>query len=351
MNIIGNIENIFKKIPLPYPMISMIFTGIICLIFIFFSIKVEQFSLNLINQLKLSALSFLIGFQLAGIQYSLNYIKKTLIQLKYISKDELTINDLGVNLEKRIRNSNYFYIVAGLMIGPFIIIDLAVSQQKLFYYDERTVWSFFLDIFNHLTGYLLIFLLAIILWIILNIALTISEVGRNLYKQHIKIDIFNVDKICELIRLRNLVLNVLIFYFICITLAIISYISLDRSFRYESFFLLVLLLIGVSFFFIGLGIIRKIIRSRIEKDLIKINEEYQRQHQRFMDIISKKNSEEKDEMLNSVASLLEVLYAERELILKLRNNVKRYDLITIAKFVGSFIPPLIAFSAEIIQLQ
>jgi len=56
-------------------------------------------------------------------------------------------------------------------------------------------------------------------------------------------------------------------------------------------------------------------------------------------------------MLNSVASLLEVLYAERELILKLRNNVKRYDLITIAKFVGSFIPPLIAFSVEIIQLQ
>ena len=71
------IEKLFKKIPLPYPIVSIIAGGIACLIYMFFTTKVVFFAWEKYHILAIAILSFLIAFQLVVIQYILNNMKKT----------------------------------------------------------------------------------------------------------------------------------------------------------------------------------------------------------------------------------------------------------------------------------
>ncbi len=97
----------------------------------------------------------------------------------------------------------------------------------------------------------------------------------------------------------------------------------------------------------GLRTIRKLLRDRIEEEINKINERYQREHQKLMDIVSEGNYEDKLEELNWVKSTMEILYIERERMLQLYDNSTGYDLKTIAQFIVSIIPPLLAFLEQL----
>jgi hypothetical protein len=149
----------------------------------------------------------------------------------------------------------------------------------------------------------------------------INKIGKDPYRRTIKIDILCVDKIGGLKPLRDLILKTDSFYFVCITLAIIFYVSPFSILSYESYFLILLLIVGVGFFIIGIRTIRKVLKGRIEEEINKINERYQRHHQRLMD---------RD-------------LEERERTLLLYHNARGYDSITIIEFVCAVILPLVAF--------
>jgi hypothetical protein len=339
------VERIFKKIPVPYPIVSMITAGIIFLIFVFFSTKVRYFNLEFFHLLAVSTLSILIPYQLAGIQYLLNNIKRIFNDLKLHPKSKISIDDAYVNFKHRFTNSNWYYVIVASVIVPFTMTELIRILQggRIFYFVEPTVWSFLLDIYNYATGYFMLFLLAIILWIILNIVWVLNEIGSDSYRYLIKINIFSIDKIGGLSPLRNFILKTTIYYIICVTLAIIYYINPFSNFSYESFFLIILLLVSIIFFLIGLGTIRKLFRDRIDDEVNKINERYLKQHQRLMDIISKGNYKDRGEELNWVKTTIEALRTEREQILLLYTSSRGYDFMTVVKFVSSSIFPVVAY--------
>jgi len=339
------IEKLFKKISVPYPIVSIIAGSVTYLIYLFFSTKVVFLPWEKFHNLEVAALSILIAFQLAGIQYILNYMKETFRELKLYPKIGVSSDDLFVKLKHRFSSSYWYYLLVAAVIVPFIIIEVLdiLGGGVTFYIVEPTVWSFLLDIYNNVIGYLMLFLLAIILWIIFNIAWMINEIGNDPYRGLIKIDILSVDQIGGLKPLRNLILKTLTFYFVCITLAIMSYISPFNILSYESYFLIILLIVGVGFFIMGVGTIRKLLKGRIEDEINKINERYQRHHQRLMDIDLEGNYKDIGEELNLVSTILETLYNERERILQFYRNAIGFDLITIIKFVSSFILPLVTF--------
>lgn len=339
------IERLFKKIAVPYPIVSLIAGGIIFSIYRLFSTKVSFFPWEKFHILEVAALSILIALQLAGIQYILNDMKKTFRELKLYPEIGVSFDDLYVKLKHRFSSSYWYYLLVAAVIVPFIIIKMLdiLGGGVTFYIVEPTVWSFLLDIYNNVIGYLMLFLLAIILWIIFNIAWIFNEMDNDPYKHLIKIDIFSADGIGGLKQLRNFILKILTFYFVCITLAIISYISPFSILSYESFFLIILLLVGVGFFIMGLGTIRKLLKGRIEDEINKINKIYERYYQRFMDIVSEGNYKDKEEELNLVPTIIENLHIERERILKFYGNARGYDRITIIEFVISFIIPLVTF--------
>lgn len=341
------IEKIFEKIHVHYAIVSMITAGIIYLIYILFSKKVVFFPLEFFHHMEISVLSFLIAFQLAGIQY-------LLIEMKEIFDDLIKSADFNRKLKQRFYNSRLYYVTISSVIFPFVLIDIIdILQGDLvtFYNVEPTAWSFLLDIFNYSTSLLMILLLATILWIIIYISWALNEIGNDPNQDLIKFDIFSIDRIGGLKPFRNLILNTLVVYFVSITLAIIAYISPFSIFTYESFFLTTLLLVGIGFFFIGIGTIRKISRGRIEDKIKIINEKYEIEDQKLMDFISEGNSKEKLDELTLLSSTLDTLYANRDRILQIHGNAKGYDIITIVKFISSFILPLMAYLQKIFHFS
>ena len=339
------IERLFKKIPVPYPIVSLIVGGMVFSIYWLFSTKVAFFPWEKFHILEVTALSILIAIQLAGIQYILNDMKKTFGELKLYPEIGVSFDDLYVKLKHRFSISHWYYLLVAAVIVPFIIIKVLdiLEGGVTFYIVEPTMWGFLLDIYNNVIGYSMLFLLAIILWIIFNIAWIFNEMDNDPYRRLIKIDIFSADRIGGLKQLRNFILKILTFYFICITLAIISYISPFSILSYESFFLIILLLVGVGFFIMGLGTIRKLLKGKIEDEINKINKIYERYHQRFMDIVSEGNYKDQEEELKLVPTIIENLHIDRERILKFYGNNKGYERITIIEFVISFIIPLVTF--------
>lgn len=340
------IEKIFDKIPVHYTIVSVIIASIIYLTFILFSKKVVFFPLEFFHHMELSALSFLIAFQLVGIQY-------LLIEMKKIFDNLTKSADFNRKLKQRFYNSRLYYVIISSVIFPFIIIDMIEILQGgvTFYIVEPTVWSFLLDIYSYITSFLMILLLATILWIIIYISWVLNELGNDPYQDLIKFDIFSIDRIGGLKPLRSLILNTLVVYFVSITLAIIAYISPFSIFTYESFFLITLLLVGVGFFLMGVGTIRKISRGRIENKIKIINEKYEIEDQKLMNFIPEGDCKEKLDELNLLSSTLETLYTERDRILQIHGNAKGYDIITIVQFISSFILPLIAYLQKIFHFS
>lgn len=347
------IEKIFKKIPIPYPILSLFIAVIIYSVYWFFSTKIYYFPWDFVDRLVVSALAILIALQLVGIQYVLNKIKRKFIGLLLFPNNVKSIGDLYTEFENRFYRSYWYYVLVALVIVPFIIffIQNILQGGKTYYTSEPTAWSFLCDIYNNVVGFSMLYLLAIILWIIFNIAWTFIDIGSDRYRHLIEINIFNIDKIGGLKPLRNFILLFLAYYFICITLAIISYISPERIFSYESFFLIILLILGVCFFLLGLRTIQKIVKGKIEFEIDKISERYQKEHQRLMEILSEENYEDKEKELNLVSRAMEILNDERERRIQLYDKAKGYDFITVIQFASSFIPPLIAFLQKFIPLE
>lgn len=109
------IERIFKLIPkqIPYPVTYLVLAGLLLFIFWFLSRKVFFFPWDFYHQLEASALCILLAFQLTGIQYVLDDMKKTSREIRYYPENKEMIDELLKKFKQSFSASCKYYIIIG----------------------------------------------------------------------------------------------------------------------------------------------------------------------------------------------------------------------------------------------
>ncbi|MEI6103329.1 MAG: hypothetical protein WCP70_05230 [Methanothrix sp.] len=325
-------ESALRKIPVPVPVISLLIGTMILLLYWLFSRYVVFFEWNKMHQLSSVAVSTLIAYQIAGVFYLMVYMKKNfrLLDLFYASS-EFSFCKI---LEDKFRTSYLYYLLIVYIIAPIFLIN-GLSTQ--YFCDERgSNLGRLLDVYNDILIFIVLFLLATILWIILNMAWSLREAGKKLERSSVTRDVLNSD--LKLKSLKSFILKVLIYYFICISLAITTYYTPIGLSVYETIFFIILLMIGAAFFFAGLDAIQAMISSQIEKELEPINMRIMEQIQRVEALASQKDYISKGEEINSITSMLEIMQKQRAELL----SIRIYDLRSIGTFITATILPIMA---------
>jgi hypothetical protein len=367
------IEKLFNRIPLPYPVVSLIASVIICLIFEFFSTKnIINFNLNdIYYAIPVTAASILIAYQLAGIQYLLKDLRKIFKNL-FVQQD----NNIGLDyLNKKFKYANLNYISVVSIMFVFLIIDI----MRMNCYQLGTIcdytrsdicgnymlftrpcdfsnpqkllhsWNFGLDVYRFLVSYLAYYLFGIILWIILSVYQILGDLGENLHKNQINVDIFHVDKAGGLKPLIDFVAKASIYYFFCVAIVITSSISPITPMPLETIFLLVLLFIGIGFFFMGKITIHGIFTQKIQSELDNINQECKIQEQELRHLLSQKRNGKAYEELTFISDSIELLNKERDRLLQIKTNA--VDIATLIPFISSVLTAMVAILGRYQELQ
>jgi hypothetical protein len=342
----NRMEGIFKRVPAPYTILSLIFgvlVLVIFLIFIFeFEIEMEEGEsiANLLLRILFS--SFLISYLLLGNQYMLDNMRSIFQNMKFIPGEEHYAGDIYNDLRHNFISSKKFYIFVLFVFIPSIIIDNRkikdiLSNTNL---DSITEMDFtlFYNIYDYIIYFLFIYLIVNILWIIFNSSSMLNRIASNPVKHLIKIDLFNADKIGGLGRIRVFIIKLIIYYSIGISLALLCYIRPGQI--YNIIFLLLLLLAGVMILVAGLESLQRLFRGRMEEELENINKKYQDQYEKLTRNISD-NYPPKEDDLQSAMKLIDVLHNERKEREQILNeNKKTYSYTAIFVALISIILPL-----------
>lgn len=329
------IDKAFKRIPLPYQVISTIVSLSIYLIYNFFSMRVDFFPMESYHRIEVCALSILIGFQLLGLQYFLNRMNKHFDY--FLPKETPIIYHYAI----------YFMIIFSYL--SVILIRVANGEDPFFYTRNQGYWELMLDIFNQATILSSLILLSSVLWMIFNIFYVLSNIADDREQNRINIDLFSLDRIGGLNPLKSFILAITIFYLINIMLMIMSYITPLGYFTYESILFIILLLVGLAFFLGGFMEIRRILECNIESQFHLITMDNKIMKRKFKEIISEERYSESVDELNSISTGLSILDSEREKLLNI--NVKIYDIPTISAFLITFLVTIMTFLQKLYELQ
>jgi hypothetical protein len=336
----NSIEALFEKLGLHYLVVSLLLADIFYIVYFSFSYFVAIFELNdPYYVLQISAMSVLVGYEMAGIKYLLIETRKAFSKIKSDEDNYLiSIKNAYSVLEKRLTKSHWYYAaIIVLIVAPPLIIDsqeLASGQVSTFYWWDETIPSALLDAYNYLVTYLIIMLLAIILWIMVNVLFLIYQMGNGQHLIGLKFNPFSADQIGGLGSIKNLILKFITFYFVCVTLIVLSYVGPSSLISHPSIFYLVLLIIGVMFFAVCSLSLQRILKRKISEELDVIGSLYEKKSKEII----KTYTEEKEHNKEDIAKLstdIEALVKCRERLLKI--GWKVFDIKAIAIFIGSFL--------------
>jgi hypothetical protein len=292
----------------------------------------------------------LIAYQFSGIQYLLDSFKKILSDLCILSIDIET--NYCMDIKSRFVSSLWYYVLVAIVIIPFYLTDWVSSDYSFkenytlmeqfipSYQQEPIFWVLALDIYQDLLGFLLLFLLAYILWIVLNITWTLRNVSLNIHGHSLIANVFSIHM--KLRPIKNSILGILFYYFICISLLIYAY-GLPGHIL-EKIILSVLLLIGLVLFFVGYESLNNIVRGQIELELDQINKKSGEYTQKLVNIDSTGDYGQKIQETNFISNMLDVLQKQREALTK--TNTNEYDLRSIISFIGAFFLPILTDIAK-----
>jgi hypothetical protein len=341
------IEAIFKRIPLPYPILCIIIGILIYLGYIFFSMMINVLPLNFYAQLSAVSMSILIPFMLGGIQYLIDIMVKIIADLEILSTG--IKNGIYNTTTKRFTNSNWRYAFIILVVAPFYLIDWIppLGETILEHFKEtylpiysmerfHTLWGLSFDIYLQALGLFSLLLLSYILWIMFNIIWTLDDWKDTCCSSPLENSIFNTKM--KMSSIKNSILKILLFYFSCISIAIISYLNPTVFFSKETALLLILLLIGISFFILGIGAIQKALKSQVEHELEDVNKRSLEQVQKLKAITS--NSHVEKDGIDHISSLLDIFGKQRTEFENINTNM--YDFRSVLRFVGMLILPFLS---------
>jgi cell division protein YceG involved in septum cleavage len=110
-------------------------------------------------------------------------------------------------------------------------------------------------------------------------------------------------------------------------------------FSKETGLLLILLIIGISFFFLGVGAIQQALKCQVEHELEEINKRSQEQVQKLKKITSINSHSEKDE-ISHTSDILDIFRKQRAELEQMDTNM--YDIRSIVRFIGMLLLPFIS---------
>lgn len=342
------IEIFFNKIPLPYPVVCFIIGFLIYFIYLYFSSMIYILPLNFYAKLSAVSMSILIPFMIGGIQYLVNVSEKITSDVCILlgEKEDICNN----KIKKRIISSKWFYIFIFLVIAPFYMVDwispLDKSPSEHFiemYFPIYSIdkyhnsWGLAFDAYLQVLGFFSLLLLSYILWILINIIMILKYLGKNCCIIRLESSIFNIRM--KIVSIKSFIFNILLIYFLVVSLSIISYLNPTKFFSKETGILLILLLIGISFFFLGISTIQKVLKWQIELELDDINKKIQENIKKLKNIVSMEEYSEKDKV-SRISDVIDIFRKQREDIEKMNTNM--YDILSIIRFIEMLILPFIS---------
>jgi hypothetical protein len=361
------VESLFNRIPLPYPIVSLIIIALLYLIYAFVRYMIDKDWQHMFAHSLAYFMCITIAYQFGGIQYLINIMKKIFFYWSSLFRE--TDDDDRIKYKERFMGSNLYFVLVFFIIVPFYLIDwippigrdlkthflelyLSVYSSPPFH----NIWGLLFDIYAQTLGFLMLFLLAIIIWIMINIIWTLR--GPNcIYSNCIpKINVFSTKM--RIISIRTLILKVITYYFICISLIIVSYmnpkswlnlisplnfmfnLNTTELYNKEIFILLILLLVGIIFFILGLNSIQRVLKCQVEFELEKINKMDQEQLQILTSIASREDHSSNAQDITRIINVLDAFQKQREQMEKIDTNIFGFN--SIVRFIGTFLLPIIS---------
>ena len=336
------LERIFNGIPLAYPIISIIIAVLIFLIyFIFmFVIRMEDFQYDPYFCLQVLFSSAFIAYLIGLNQYIINKMRYSIHKLEFIPDKEKYGEELYDLLKKNFTKSKKYYILIFAVISPLILKDLLeVYVLKSVTYEECFFSNQFFNVYNYSIFFFSLYLLTNTIWIILNISKILGIAAKDPYDSIIKLDLFCPDKIGGLGEMRRFIINIIIYYSIGISLAILAYVDPSgfRAVLFEVAFLLLLLAAGLVILISGLQELQKLFRKRVEQELTQINKKYRILCERLVDLASVESNGKNNDELKFIITAMEFIDKERikrETLLE--DNGKRYSITATFAAIYSF---------------
>jgi hypothetical protein len=343
------LDGLFIGTDIPYPIIFLFFGFLIFMAYLFLGRMIEwEWSPN--DKISFIQTGFLIAYQLSGIQYLLDNFRKILSDLSLMSAD--IDEDFCTAVVNRFTDSLWYFILLAIVILPFYLADWISSDYTLkenytlmeqfipAYLQDSSFWIGASDIYQDLVGFLTLFLLGYILWIIFNIALALRSASSRIIGLSLDVSIFSIQT--KLRPIKNSLLGILFYYFICISLLILN-LGL-AGYLFEKVTLLALLLAGLIFFFIGYQSLNEIVEHQNDFEMDQINKKNMEYTKKLLAIDSNGDYGQKIQETNFISSMLEVLQTQRASLKEA--NTKVYDLRSILSIISAFILPILTDIAK-----
>ena len=343
-------DGLLKKSGIPYPIICSIIGIIIYFIYLLFG-RILEVEWDPEAKIVFMLMGVLIAYQLLGIQYLLDRFKKILPEICLLSgADE---DNFCTGVRSRFAGSLWYYALLAIVILPFYLTDWISSEYTLKenytlmeqfipdYLEDPSFWVLAYNIYQNLLGFLALLLLAYILWIILNIAWTLRSVSLNFYSSSSNTNVSNVHM--KMRPIKSSILSVLFYYFICVSLLILSYVIFP-GYILEKITLIALLLAGLIFFFMGYQSLNDIVRRQIDFEMEQINKKSREYTQRLLTIESSGDYSPKIQETDFISNMLDILQKQRDSLAKA--NTKIYDLKSIIGIISAFMLPILTYFAK-----
>jgi hypothetical protein len=332
-----SMERLFNSFPLPYPIMSILFSLVLYIIYIFLELKIDNSIIS--KQRLIMAIEIgVIAYQLCGNLFILAKMKSIFLNLGLIKNNNF--NKFLSALKIRFTSNYYYYLVLILVIIPFYLINWKnpcnLISIELPYYSIYYIYVYFF------LGFLWLSLLGNILWTIINITWDMNDTANDSADFNSFLSIFAFDN--KIKSIRNSIIQVLVYYFIDIALIILFYLNPLSIGKYEITMLVVLLLIGIVLFFISLNAIQKIRNSRLEFEYDPIDRKIQEQNQKLIFMLDESDCIDIDQ-INFRSSALDLLRKQRDDLTKLDRSV--YDFGTVGAFITSFLIPALSLIDKI----
>lgn len=334
------VETGFKSARLPYAIMAYLVGSIIYLIYVAFSIKVRGFhTFDTINNLLAAAMGITIAFQLAAIQNILNKTRWTLEDIDKLFLDSR--KKFGDHFKNRLTGSiGYYFLIIASITVPFVILNRDI--KKFYIYEDYNYWALGLDYYNFMLGLISLFLLSTILWILINIVWSLNEISY-LPKLYLKDgNVFNI--MIKLRPIKSLLSITIFYYFVSISLIIITYVCPDDLLTNEMFLLVVLLIAGAILFFVALESIQRIVNFSVENELYKLGK-IRDQNIQILESIKNDKSNDCAKEIDLATRVVESM--RKEILLTTGVDRGVYDIRTIGTFISSLLIPVLSLVKEL----
>jgi len=337
-------EKVLKRNSVSYPIVFIVIGAIIWSIYSFLGRMME---LDWDNETRITVvlMGIIVAFQLMGVEYLLDTRRNILRELRNLYSDQS--GNITIKIEEMPHKLFWYYVLMPAVILPFYLIDwisynYTFEEYFLEYYTAQpSNWSLLFDIYSDLVGLLILFIFFNIIWILTDVAWTIRYVSIGSYGQKMSANLFAANS--RLGAIRDSLLKIVAYYFICVSLIIASYVDFSEHI-YETIFLILFLLLGLIFFFVGFEAVNSLMKSQVALISNDINEKIQRYVEKLLCIESDGDPVQKNQETNFISNMLDVLQKQRDALAK--ENTKIYDIRSVFSFLSVFFLPILTDIAK-----